>query len=1086
MVESHQKRRLTNKVRDIVESLLAEFGARFTLKIRELAMLKFTTGFARGQPHGAKQHQHPKFGARSMNTFLGLPELPKSYTEALRPAPYPKGLTASLASLPTLKLPAFLSEISRATGNYRMTFMPEITIGDEPAQAAPTELPSSSAVKINPDKTASITDEKGRLITVKRLSTLERMRLFRVIGGDASENRQYMGYAALATSVTSIDGMSAPFPTSLIQLEAKVSQLGDEGFEAAAEAIASLSDAFLLKSGLPLDFINSLDEERRLMSRNLGDLLGGVGFFAGLAKSFEGHKRELEAAAAILEAEAKSYPGTYQDGWAALAESTIAQKQTGDSPLLETGEMRDSIAHNSDEHVAYVGSNNPKMTWQELGTDRIPPRPVLGLAMIKAKDKVEAAVGKIINATTAKHAKPTSNAAPANIIRSKIMSISLGLKASVDRKTKFACWNHARTLKECQEMAEAYEIGIKMMMSGNVAEALGLISHKLLGIHGSVKDIEKNLGNWKTLAIGAGAAFAGIELGKGLLDVVEHGAKLNHYVSQLEASGYKQEQIAQIVDKAWATTTENMNTGVAENVKNLHHLSDVTGNYQEAIKNFSIFTKFDTVFASLKDDDMRAKFHGNEMQTYNLARTLESLGKTQNEADIQRYGRDLLKGVIGFRGLVDGNMLYKAVTNAGGRQMDWSEEFITGPLFPLIQELGAGKAANAMYMLQAGLGQGRVTKYAAMTGEKYGLWHSDGRDENRDEKGRFLGMKADSIVGAQLLKENPYRWVGEVMLPTLKAHGVDTKEKLSTALDALARNKTLSAAAKMLTDPNVRAQIEKDLLNMARVPDDAVDILQKKDPSLAIKAFTSQWDNFLISLGQPMVQTAVDSLNKITGAINYLATQAGAHPDWVKAIDSAAALSAALLTIGGSLTVIRAALSFSGLAAGAATLPGAAVQLTGAAVALDGAAAKLSISSRSMLTFAATSIYAALHGPNNLEEATKNGKAWDESITATLPAWLTGQSWNGLGSRWFDNWRRGGQLEEDRATRATGMPNQGSAKPLQADIKSTNTVVFTVDGQKIADAIYSKVERHLVNLTNGLSIGATDISHHMSPGTMNP
>ena len=132
------------------------------------------------------------------------------------------------------------------------------------------------------------------------------------------------------------------------------------------------------------------------MSRNLGDLLGGVGFFAGLAKSFEGHKRELEAAAAILEAEAKSYPGTYQDGWAALAESTIAQKQTGDSPLLETGEMRDSIAHNSDEHVAYVGSNNPKMTWQELGTDRIPPRPVLGLALIKAKDKVEAAVGKIV------------------------------------------------------------------------------------------------------------------------------------------------------------------------------------------------------------------------------------------------------------------------------------------------------------------------------------------------------------------------------------------------------------------------------------------------------------------------------------------------------------------------------------------------------------------------------------------------------------------------------------------------------------------------------------------------------------------
>jgi hypothetical protein len=55
-----------------------------------------------------------------------------------------------------------------------------------------------------------------------------------------------------------------------------------------------------------------------------------------------GAKEILEPVAVMLETSAKTAIGTYRFGWPPLAESTLARK-AADTPLLETGELRDSI-----------------------------------------------------------------------------------------------------------------------------------------------------------------------------------------------------------------------------------------------------------------------------------------------------------------------------------------------------------------------------------------------------------------------------------------------------------------------------------------------------------------------------------------------------------------------------------------------------------------------------------------------------------------------------------------------------------------------------------------------------------------------
>src|ERR1700730_9906020 len=89
----------------------------------------------------------------------------------------------------------------------------------------------------------------------------------------------------------------------------------------------------------------------------------------------------VEKACRMVEKEAKTAIGTYRFNWPPLEPETVARKAKGDTPLLETGELRDSIEHvvvrEGAEVVGYVGTNNPIAKYHELGTRTIPRAPFL-------------------------------------------------------------------------------------------------------------------------------------------------------------------------------------------------------------------------------------------------------------------------------------------------------------------------------------------------------------------------------------------------------------------------------------------------------------------------------------------------------------------------------------------------------------------------------------------------------------------------------------------------------------------------------------------------------------------------------------
>jgi hypothetical protein len=109
----------------------------------------------------------------------------------------------------------------------------------------------------------------------------------------------------------------------------------------------------------------------------------------------------LEKVGQLAESIAAELPGHYQPGWAPLAESTLKDKAAKGfpvpSPLKRTGKMAASYRKEVllSELALVIGSEDKIALFQEMGTSRIPPRPVTGPALKNSLPFAADVFGKI-------------------------------------------------------------------------------------------------------------------------------------------------------------------------------------------------------------------------------------------------------------------------------------------------------------------------------------------------------------------------------------------------------------------------------------------------------------------------------------------------------------------------------------------------------------------------------------------------------------------------------------------------------------------------------------------------------------------
>lgn len=111
----------------------------------------------------------------------------------------------------------------------------------------------------------------------------------------------------------------------------------------------------------------------------------------------------LKQVAKGIEKTAKAEIGKYQpevdtfSAWEELAESTkeerVRQGFSENEPLLRTAALRESISYHVEGLEAVIGSISDVMVYHEFGTVHIPPRPVLGPAAFRNKEKIKKTIG---------------------------------------------------------------------------------------------------------------------------------------------------------------------------------------------------------------------------------------------------------------------------------------------------------------------------------------------------------------------------------------------------------------------------------------------------------------------------------------------------------------------------------------------------------------------------------------------------------------------------------------------------------------------------------------------------------------------
>jgi hypothetical protein len=125
---------------------------------------------------------------------------------------------------------------------------------------------------------------------------------------------------------------------------------------------------------------------------------------AAAAIDIEAAKRAaLEEACQIVKARAQNLIGHPQPSWPPLAPETIEHKDGVNSPLLDTGLLRSSLAYTViDSNHAEMGSDLDRAIFMELGTSRgTPPRPFLSLAAMQSGPDIEKVVAKTVGSAVA-------------------------------------------------------------------------------------------------------------------------------------------------------------------------------------------------------------------------------------------------------------------------------------------------------------------------------------------------------------------------------------------------------------------------------------------------------------------------------------------------------------------------------------------------------------------------------------------------------------------------------------------------------------------------------------------------------------
>jgi len=392
------------------------------------------------------------------------------------------------------------------------------------------------------------------------------------------------------------------------------------------------------------------------------------------------------------------------------------------------------------------------------------------------------------------------------------------------------------------------------------------------GMNKTIGRLQSLMSTMAPIASGA-AAFEGMRGLHGIIhETVQATAGRAHERARMEAAGFsgaelqEAEKISQEIserDKARSTTTI---------MHSLRNLRAIVGSFDEAAKLIDPIAQLRIVTLGAhpeRKEELESAFD-------KLEKSQELVGATQDPERFHRNMDLVAKAMNVFGDTMRPDDFYDFAKYSRRAGQGYSDRFLLGVAPTLMQDMGGKSAGEAMSSFYQQFVAGVMPAYVANIMNKNGLIGDPSKLEYT-KAGMIKKVLPGAVKGYELAKSDPYRWVNEVLLPTLAAHGVKTKEQIENFGAILGSKRTTGQALGIMSTQQSR--IGKDLAQEEGAKGlIAWKTFMAKDPFMAMEGVTDQLQNLMAVAGGPLAEPAAHFLNELAGSIDAIINATKGHP----------------------------------------------------------------------------------------------------------------------------------------------------------------------------------------------------------------